>query len=123
MMGDNDVLVRGSVAPPVGTGVFTNGQLYFNPCDQVRHVLWSSRLDWAAVPPSNGSGRIAPKHNSGGVMAFADGHAKWLNRLPKNCSAWVPHPAVANMTIPDISNPPQFSCNPAGNAAWCALNL
>jgi prepilin-type processing-associated H-X9-DG protein len=122
MMGDNDVLARATSAPPLGSiGLVLLAHMDFSPCQDARFVTWHTR--WG-VAPSSSSGRLGAKHHEGGNFAYVDGHVKWLKTLPRNCSTWLPHPAVKDLVIPNGDEPPAAACRPPGQGVnWCTQNI
>jgi prepilin-type N-terminal cleavage/methylation domain-containing protein/prepilin-type processing-associated H-X9-DG protein len=123
ILADNDVSVRATTAPPIGSiGLPQNAQIAFSACQDARHVAWNAR--WSGAAPNSSAGRLGAKHSGAGNFAYADGHVKWNKALPRNCSAWTPHSALENLVIPNVNNPPAGACRPPGQSTtWCDANI
>jgi len=103
-----------------------NAQIAFSACETAQHVVWNNAAKYAGARPNSGDGRLGPKHNGGAVLAYADGHVKWVNRLPKACSSWISHGAMQGRMIPDVDNPNAGSCRVGltpSTTAWCDQNI
>ncbi|HVK03998.1 MAG TPA: DUF1559 domain-containing protein [Armatimonadaceae bacterium] len=99
-------------------GTTQTAQLGFTACRDSRQAMFHTR--WLQTP-MHANGRLGSHHANGLNIIYVDGHAKWSQKPPADCHAYVSAMPAGQRLITD---PATRACNVnnVANDVWCNTN-